>query len=692
MQSVFLWLVATLPLYAAEDVVLRGSVANVEADAWTVSGVDWTITLADPGIRGQFRIDRILLQGSGQVFDDTRIACGRIELTTHAVRCANGNFAAVLPGLGRRTFAGEFLYDYVADRVSVGFSSLEAAGGMVEGQVAAGDAGIEVRFSAAGTQLAGLLEIAGEYSDAVAGFSAGGTAELSGAVSLPPEGPAQARMTATLTDAAIANDAGTVATDGIGGKLALDVTFAEDGLRFDFGLDSDRGEAYVEPVYANFAEHALSLKARGVASAAFDVFDVSSFEIRQPDLVDAAGTASLRLPAEDDAAPSISASVKLRDTSVTHVYENLVRIALAGTIFGDLETDGRLSGSIAVADNVPRSAKLELDDVILDDARGRFSVYGLRGCVDWHSDQTEPTSPSTLRWDSGTVYSLLIGGGELPLQLGGFGMEFLAPLRVPTMGGALLIREFAVQDFGTAAATGRFDAELEPIQLGQLTAAFGWPAFSGTLSGRLPRLQLADNAITVSGALSAQAFDGRIELSNLRIEQPFGRVPRLRTDVVLRELDLQRITEVFSFGLIQGRLSGEVTGLRMENWRPVAMDMHFYTPRGDRSPHRISQRAVENLASVGGSGAAGVLSTGFLQFFEVFAYDRIGLRCVLANGVCAMSGVEPAKAGPSGIGYYIVKGSGIPRIDVVGYRESVSWSRLMQQLAAITRGGSPTVN
>ena len=122
------------------------------------------------------------------------------------------------------------------------------------------------------------------------------------------------------------------------------------------------------------------------------------------------------------------------------------------------------------------------------------------------------------------------------------------------------------------------------------------------------------------------------------------------------------------------------------------MDMRFYTPPDDRSQHRISQRAVENLASVGGGGAAAVLSTGFLQFFDVFAYDRIGLRCVLADNVCRMSGVGPAGSGPQGTGYYLVKGRGVPRIDVVGFRDTVSWPRLVQQLAAITRSGSPTMN
>jgi len=361
-------------------------------------------------------------------------------------------------------------------------------------------------------------------------------------------------------------------------------------------------------------------------------------------------------------------------------------------VLGDLDTDGRVSGSISIADNEPVSASLQLGDLILDDRGGRFAIYGLHGVVNWNADEQQRPAQTGLQWESGTVYGLAVGGGDLKLQLGDNDLTLLAPLRLASMGGALAVNEFVLQNFGEEGASGRLDAELEPIQLGQLTAAFGWPAFSGTLSGKLPLLQLADNVVTIGGTLSARAFDGTMELSSLRIEQPFGLVPQMQADIRIRDLDLQRVTETFSFGLIQGRLSGDIVGLKMQDWRPVAMDMHFYTPPDDKSQRRISQRAVENLASVGGGGAAAVLSTGFLQFFEVFAYDRIGLRCVLRDGSCAMSGAGAAKAGPAGTGYFIVKGRGVPRIDVVGYRDTVSWARLVQQLAAITRSGTPTVN
>ncbi|HEX9853034.1 MAG TPA: hypothetical protein VGA68_08465, partial [Woeseiaceae bacterium] len=236
------------------------------------------------------------------------------------------------------------------------------------------------------------------------------------------------------------------------------------------------------------------------------------------------------------------------------------------------------------------------------------------------------------------------------------------------------------------------DAELEPIQLGMLTGAFGWPAFSGSLSGQLPLLQYDGEVVTVGGTLTAEAFDGDIEIANLRVEEPLGLVPRLHGDLRLRQLDLEQVTDTFSFGLIQGRLSGDVTGLEMISWQPVAMDLHLYTPEGDSSRRRISQRAVENLASVGGGGAAAALSSGFMKFFEEFSYEKVGIRCVLRDGTCAMSGAGPAGESEFGRGYYIVKGSGLPRIDVVGYRHQVSWTALVRQLVSITESGAPVVN
>lgn len=672
--------------------MLEGSVGTISGEGWKISGLTSGLELTGAGIRGEFRIAKVEVAAAGQSFDDVRITCAAFEFTTRTIGCDQAVFTADIPGVGRQAMRGSFIYDRFAVSADIVLSAVAIADGLVRFEISASEAGVTVHYRGDPLQLAGLFSLAAHFNDSFKEYTVDGLSKLSGTVVVAPDMPLQLTLIADLRSAAIANDRGTIAADGVAAHIDLHVTLDDTNAIVDLNIETAEGEAYFEPVYANFSENAVILKAKRIITSDFIAYDIDSFHLQQASLLDVEGSAALQLPTEPDAAIDLSANVEIRNSSVTNLYTNLIKIQLAGTILGNLETDGRVSGLVAIDHNSLRSAMLELDDIILDDTRSRFAIYGLSGLLDWRADSMLTPNPSTLRWDSGTVYNITIGGGETRMQLGDNDIELLEPLRLATMGGALKFNKLELHDYGSDDATGALDAELEPIQLGQLTGAFGWPAFSGTLSGQLPLLQLAENTVTVGGTLSAQAFDGSMQMSDLRIEQPFGRVPRMQGQLHFRNLDLRRLTEAFSFGLIQGRLSGDVSGLELINWRPVAMDMHFYTPKDDKTPHRISQRAVENLASVGGGGAAAILSTGFLQFFEVFAYDQIGLRCVLQDAICAMSGTGPAKAGPQGRGYYIVKGRGIPRIDVVGFRNTVSWPRLVQQLGAITRSDGPTVN
>jgi hypothetical protein len=124
----------------------------------------------------------------------------------------------------------------------------------------------------------------------------------------------------------------------------------------------------------------------------------------------------------------------------------------------------------------------------------------------------------------------------------------------------------------------------------------------------------------------------------------------------------------------------------MVNWQPIAFNALFITPKNDDSTHLISQKAVNNLTSLGGNGAINALSRGVLSFFENFSYERLGWGCRLENGVCEMRGVEDA---PNG--YYIVKGGGLPRIDVIGYNKRVNWNELLNRLKAVTKLEKPII-
>jgi len=170
-----------------------------------------------------------------------------------------------------------------------------------------------------------------------------------------------------------------------------------------------------------------------------------------------------------------------------------------------------------------------------------------------------------------------------------------------------------------------------------------------------------------------------VKISNLASSGLFTALPKFHADLEIDNLDMEQLTGKFEFGGITGKLSGYVRQLYLENWQPVSFYAWFGTPDDDNSKHRISQKAVKNIANIGGGAAADALSRSFLSFFETFGYAKLGLGCYLHEGVCQLMGVE---ATPSG--YAIITGGGLPRIDVIGYNPRVDWAVLMERLKRIT--------
>jgi hypothetical protein len=228
----------------------------------------------------------------------------------------------------------------------------------------------------------------------------------------------------------------------------------------------------------------------------------------------------------------------------------------------------------------------------------------------------------------------------------------------------------------------RASASLRDISLEQLTGAFGWPPFAGALAASLEDMRYVDRRLSVGGGLDLNAFDGTIEIRDLQIGDPLGGVPILEADATLRGLSLAKLTQAFSFGRIEGRLDGKLEDLRLVAWQPDAFDLHLFTPPDDDSRHRISQRAVENLTELG-SGIPAGLSVSLLSLFEEFSYDKIDLRVSLRGDRAELDGLARDDGG-----YYLVKGTGLPRIDVIGRNRSVAWKDLVERLRRIQVEGA----
>jgi hypothetical protein len=357
---------------------------------------------------------------------------------------------------------------------------------------------------------------------------------------------------------------------------------------------------------------------------------------------------------------------------------------LASTDFKDLTATGDLSGQVLVQAGSPARVNLALRDLTFTDPAGTLEVRSMNGALRWSTEGTAETDATALSFAGGRFYGLPFGAAQLHLQTQGRDARLLKPFTLPILDGGLQVDTFRIRHAGEPGMWLRLDAVVLPIDMAALSKAFGWPVFGGKLAGRIPKAALDDGVLTLGGNLEAQVFGGQITLQNLRLQDALGRFPQFQADIALRDLDLALVTGTFEFGYISGRLGGEVNGLQLFDWRPVAFDARLATPPDYRGDRRITPRAVQNLSSLGGgSGVTSALSGGFLRVFKDFKYRQLGIACHLEQDVCQMGGVAPAPGG-----YYLIEGAGLPRINLIGSQGRVAWSKLLRQLERLGEGAA----
>jgi len=675
---------ALQPLAAPAAVGITVAVDSVTGAGWSADGIELRILPGDGSgdIAASVRVERLRLPEPVGELRDVTLRCDTVAIATAEAgyRCERGRAVAQRSPLDPEAFSLAASYRPADGRLILESPDLPWQGMTLRVSAQLADDGwtaaVEGADLDAATVYGALAATASMTSTATtvpeleiaagtAGFRLRARGEDGGAIRI------DSRI--TLRDLSLANTSGSLAAEGLDVTLEAQARMPEPGGRLDYTatLTADAGEAYVEPAYFNLSASPLTLASTGGLDLAGGPVRIDSFLLDHRDVLAASGEAVLRRGEE----PAVArADVEIADAVFPGVYTTYLQGFLTGTPLAKLETRGRVSGRVRLDDGGVAALDLALDDLHADDADGRLAIYGARGRIAWDVAPDAAPVSSRLVWDGGFVYDAGFGAGTAAFSSTPDRITLQETLRLPVLDGALVVETFAASGLSGDEPAVEFDARLEPVSLAGITTALGWPALPGKLSGELPLLSVSEGAVTLGGSLVARVFDGTARISELRIEQPFGANRRTSAEVALDNLDLALVTDVFTFGRITGRLDGAIRGLEMLQGRPVAFDARFYTPADDDSPHRISRRALSNISEIAGSGTA-ALSAGFLGLFEEFRYDSLGIRCVLEGDICSMSGVQPAQQG-----YYLVKGSGLPRIDVIGHSRQVNWPRLVAQI------------
>ena len=232
--------------------------------------------------------------------------------------------------------------------------------------------------------------------------------------------------------------------------------------------------------------------------------------------------------------------------------------------------------------------------------------------------------------------------------------------------------------------------QFEKLQLAPILSRI-WPEpISGSARGDLNPILIKGGELKSTGEIEANIFDGTISLSELGARGLFSALPVYRLNAVWDHLKLARMTQGTSFGRIDGILNGYARNIEISNGQLQRFDLLLDTVKTDDIPQKISVKAVDNIARIGGgqspfAGMAGM----FASLFKEFPYQKIGVHATLENDVFSINGTihEDGRE-------YLVKRGFFSGVDVINQNKDnrVGFKDMLKRIKRITSSkGGPIV-
>ena len=283
------------------------------------------------------------------------------------------------------------------------------------------------------------------------------------------------------------------------------------------------------------------------------------------------------------------------------------------------------------------------------------------------------------------VAGVRVGDLRLDLVAAPDAISLAHPVRLDVLGGSVDLNHFSASDLATADRRATMGVSLNGLDLRALSQSLGGPPLTGTISGAVPEVTIANGNVRTNGEIAAKAFDGVIRIRDLRFDQALSPVPELALDASFEGISLGRLTATLEVGHVSGVMHGAVENLVVVHGEPVSFDAWVETVDRAGVAQKISVTALRQLSILGGSGGDPI-SRGILSLFDEYGYAKMGFRCQLRNDRFLLHGVES-----SGGTETLVVGSFLPpRVNVVSHNQVIAFSEMVRRLKrAAEAGGKP---
>ena len=449
------------------------------------------------------------------------------------------------------------------------------------------------------------------------------------------------------------------AAEHLGGSATLDLHQHGDRWQGDLSLHLDRGEILISPAYLKLDGAPIDLTAR---------LDGQPGRLALRDLTLDDGKTHARADLDWNTAQNRLTALTLHQLSgdADNLYRRYLKPMLGDGLFGDAELKGSLYLRGNYRDGKIGELAAVLHHITLTDRQGRYQLRDLDGQAGNNG------APSRLTLAGARWHKLPVGALRAELRWDASGVTLQKPLHIPLLDGGITIHRLAPQGDNY-----KISAQIEPISLAHLGEALDTVRFRGMISGTLPDIRLARDGLQLQQPVNVALFDGNIQIEQLHISRFFSDAPLAVFNLSLHHLDLQQLTNAFGIGEIEGRIEGSAEDVVLTNWRPQYFRARLQTPAQNPGRRRISHEAVAYLSRVG-DGGSNLMVSQFIRVLNRFPYDKLGFSAELANGVLKLDGIAPAADGQNG--YYLVKGRGVPHLDIIGHTREIDWAELLNRL------------
>jgi hypothetical protein len=261
-------------------------------------------------------------------------------------------------------------------------------------------------------------------------------------------------------------------------------------------------------------------------------------------------------------------------------------------------------------------------------------------------------------------------------------LSVTSPTTLMVPGGSAQFGPLVANNLFSSNRTVRTSFEMKAIDITSLLAGI-WPEVpKGVVNARLEPVLLERDMISSSGQVQLNVFDGEITLSDLGASGLLTAAPLFKLDIEAKDLSLAALTTGTSFGKIEGILRGHIRNLEVANGQPQGFELLLETVERKGTSQKISLKAVDNIAQIGGAQSPFMGTAGFFtSFFKLLPYKKIGVKSSLRNDVFRINGTikEGGKE-------YLVKRGGLSGVNIINQSQDnrISFKDMVKRIKRVT--------